>query len=84
MEQQRVSKGCTPLGVERAVTRWFVKYQTLLDEITRLEAILQQEQSGAQEQSNPPEKGMADVALQLQSARARLHTLGPCPKPMMG
>ena len=71
------------MGVERAVTRWYVQRQTLLDELASLEAKLAQMQ--AEGQGREPEgKERADIERQLASVKVKLRTLGPCPKPMMG
>lgn len=71
------------MGVERAVTRWYVQRQALLDELASLEAKLAQMQ--AEGQGKEPEgKERADIERQLASVKAKLRTLGPCPKPMMG
>ena len=71
------------MGVERAVTRWYARRQALIDEIAALEAKLARMQAGEQEQE-PEGQGRADIEQQLASLQARLRTLGPCPKPMMG
>ncbi|WP_156025301.1 hypothetical protein [Thermogemmatispora carboxidivorans] len=68
------------MGVERAVTRWYVQRQRLLAEIESLEQALagegqREEQWGEQRQQ---------LVARLEDARARLQCLGPCPKPMMG
>ncbi len=68
------------MGVERAVTRWYVQRQSLLDELASLEAKLAQIQAGTE----PEGKERADLELQLARAKVKLRTLGPCPKPMMG
>jgi flagellar biosynthesis chaperone FliJ len=65
------------MGVERAVTRWYALRQNIADQINVLEAKLQQQaSSGAQER--------VTMEKELASLHARLRTLGPCPKPMMG
>ncbi|WP_069803541.1 hypothetical protein [Thermogemmatispora onikobensis] len=64
------------MGVERAVTRWYVQRQRLLAEIESLEQALA-EQGQREEQRE-------QLAARLEEARARLQRLGPCPKPMMG
>ena len=71
------------MGVERPVSRWYAQHQAILEEIARLEAILQQSQEG-QEPGNEPTQDKVDIAQQLLNAQERLRTLGPCPKPMMG
>lgn len=69
------------MGVERAVTRWYVKRQVITDEIAVLETKLAQMQQEGQE---PDHKERAALEEQLATAQAKLRTLGPCPKPMMG
>jgi hypothetical protein len=69
------------VGVERAVTRWYVQRQTYLDEIASLEARLAQMQTQRQE---PASKEQEEIERQLANLQARLRALGPCPKPMMG
>ena len=74
------------MGVERAVTRWHLKHQTITGEIAALEtklAQLQQTPTEGQENSSKPEQE-TEIMQQLIDARSRLHRLGPCPKPMMG
>ena len=67
------------MGVERAVTRWYVRSQEIQQNIDALLVRLEQSQT---EGKSFPER--AEVERQLAEARARLHDLGPCPKPMMG
>lgn len=69
------------MGVERAVTRWYVQRQAYLDEIASLEARLAQIRTRGQEAAN---KEREEIEQQLANAQARLRALGPCPKPMMG
>lgn len=69
------------MGVERAVTRWYVQRQAYLDEIASLEARLAQIRTRGQEPAN---KEREEIEQQLANAQARLRALGPCPKPMMG
>jgi hypothetical protein len=69
------------MGVERAVTRWYVQRQVYLDKIASLEARLAQIQTEGQE---PASKERVEIEQQLANAQARLQVLGPCPKPMMG
>jgi hypothetical protein len=69
------------MGVERAVTRWYVQRQAYLDEIASLEAKLAQIQTGGQESAS---KERGEIKQQLANLQARLRALGPCPKPMMG
>ena len=88
------------MGVERAVTRWYILRQPIMNEISALESRLQQlalYTTGAQDQeaSAQGEGAQAvqadsqsalfnELEQQLRIARARLKTLGPCQKPMMG
>ena len=69
------------MGVERAVTRWYVQRQLLLDEIAALEAKLQ-----PAKENTPQLPGEEQVALKRQIAEAqeKLRVMGSCPKPMMG
>ena len=69
------------MGVERAVTRWYVQRQACLDEIASLEARLSQMQTRGQE---PASKEQEEIKQRLANLQARLRALGPCPKPMMG
>jgi len=64
------------MGVERAVTRWHIQHQQILNEIKTLEAKLADHQ---EKQSHEQE-----LTQQLIEARKKLRQLGPCPKPMMG
>ena len=82
------------MGVERAVTRWYILRQPIVDEIAALEAQLYQPMSPTEEPQTARTQAFTEyergndkdreLQLQLQRARARLHALGPCPKPMMG
>ena len=79
------------MGVERAVTRWYVQQQALLIEIAMLSAKIAPApvSNSAYEEVHvdivPPGTVNADeVAQQLARAQEKLHLLGPCPKPMMG
>ena len=73
------------MGVERAVTRWYVLRQALLEEIASLEAQLASaEASNETDRDALSEQIGADRASQLARAREKLRTLGSCPKPMMG
>ncbi len=69
------------MGVERAVTRWYVQRQLLLDEIAALEAKLQPVKENTQQLS-----GEERIALKRQIAEVheKLRLMGSCPKPMMG
>jgi hypothetical protein len=73
------------MGVERAVTRWYLQRQSLLNEITRLEAQLMQAQALEQSSTaSTPVLTSSEIAQQLARIQGNLKTLGPCPKPMMG
>ena len=75
------------MGVERAVTRWYLQRQSILNEIATLEAELAkdtQAQEQKQEPDNNSEQVDAEIRQQLVNAQQKLRTLGPCPKPMMG
>ena len=69
------------MGVERAVTRWYLLRQSYTNEIESLEAKLAEMQKTGQE---PGAKDRMDVEKQLANAQVKLRVLGPCPKPMMG
>jgi hypothetical protein len=76
------------MGVERAVTRWYIQRQPILEEIARLEALLAQDRENA----GPIELesvllepiDVQAIAQSLRQAQERLRALGSCPKPMMG
>jgi hypothetical protein len=72
------------MGVERAVTRWYVQRQTLLKEITRLETQLASVSTEEQESESKLVQDDTSVVQQLVQAQMKLRLLGPCPKPMMG
>jgi hypothetical protein len=72
------------MGVERAVTRWYVQRQRLLMEIAALERSLSELTAEAARSSAPPSSRIAQQRARLEAARERLRLLGPCPKPMMG
>lgn len=87
------------VGVERAVTRWYVQRQMILDEIAALQASLAslQEQAAMQPTTEQPtgeavadtdrqasSAPIAEIERKLAEAQSRLHALGPCPKSMMG
>ena len=75
------------MGVERAVTRWYLQRQSILNEIATLEAKLardRQTQEQKQGAGNSSEQVDAEIRQQLAKAEEKLRTLGPCPKPMMG
>lgn len=68
------------MGVERAVTRWYLRRQEIQRDIDALQARLEQPISEKDQTSSE----RAEVEHHLAEARARLLSLGPCPKPMMG
>ncbi|MBE3564791.1 MAG: hypothetical protein IMW90_03590 [Thermogemmatispora sp.] len=74
------------MGVERAVTRWYVQRQRLLTEIASLEQALVEQEQGEQppEEAEQREEQRQRLLARLEEAQARLQHLGPCPKPMMG
>jgi hypothetical protein len=74
------------MGVERAVTRWYVQRQRLLTEIAGLEQALvdQEQREQPPEGTEQGEEQRQRLLARLEEARARLQHLGPCPKPMMG
>ncbi len=78
------------MGVERAVTRWYVRRQAILGEIALLEARLEPEVATEQplEADQVAEDGNiephTDIMAELAKAQEKLRLLGPCPKPMMG
>jgi hypothetical protein len=75
------------MGVERAVTRWYLQRQSILNEIATLEGKLardRQTQEQKQGAGNSSEQVDAEIRQQLAKAQEKLRTLGPCPKPMMG
>jgi hypothetical protein len=69
------------MGIERAVTRWYIQRQTYENEVASLEAKLGEMQTHGQE---PKSKERTEIEKQLAHTRARLRDLGPCPKAMMG
>ena len=69
------------MGVERAVTRWYVQRQLLLDEIATLET--QMASSSADDDATLSNID-GDVVQKLAQAQKKLRVLGSCPKPMMG
>ena len=69
------------MGVERAVTRWYVRRQQLLDEIAALEAKLQPVGENTQQ---PAGEELEARKRQIAEAQEKLRLMGSCPKPMMG
>ncbi|HTI13805.1 MAG TPA: hypothetical protein VL461_04425 [Dictyobacter sp.] len=79
------------MGVERAVTRWYLYRQSLLNEIARLEEQIAQQadkESSGTELSASAESASAanseDLRQVLARTQEKLKNLGPCPRPMMG
>ena len=75
------------MGVERAVTRWYLQHQRISDEIAALEAKIehiQQVQTEGNVGNLEQQPAEVEALQQLVDARSRLLALGPCPKPMMG
>jgi hypothetical protein len=69
------------VGVERAVTRWYVQRQLLLYKLASLEEQAQQKQA----EGMPPDAGaLATLQRQLREVREELRAIGDCPKPRMG
>jgi hypothetical protein len=69
------------MGVERAVTRWYVQRQILLNEIAELEAKLLPSGVDAQQTES---KEAAALKRQVAEGLEKLRLMGSCPKPMMG
>ncbi len=67
------------MGVERAVTRWYVQRQLLLDEILLLETKIAPSSTddGAISQQG-------ELLQKLAQVQEKLCVLGNCPRPMMG
>jgi len=79
------------MGVERSVTRWYLRRQLLLTEITQLEA-QQALPSVPLTNEEPVDAGheddarvdLANINLRLAMVQEELKTMGHCPRPMMG
>ena len=69
------------MGVERAVTRWYVQRQVVLYEIAELEEKLQRIQASGHQ---PVSAEQTALQRQLAEAHEKLRLAGSCPKPMMG
>ena len=69
------------MGVERAVTRWYVQRQALLNELAELEAKLQPLSVDAQQ---PASEESAALKHRIAGVQEKLRLMGSCPKPMMG
>jgi hypothetical protein len=73
------------MGVERAVTRWYVQRQLILAEIAHLEEKQKPfEQSNEEQAQEASVESAGDLQLQMEEAQKRLKALGHCPRPMMG
>ncbi|HEU5229115.1 MAG TPA: hypothetical protein VFU49_14965 [Ktedonobacteraceae bacterium] len=68
------------MGVERSVTRWYIRRNIVLKEIELLEATLATMSADTALSKSEKEA----VEGQLMRAREKLFVSGPCPKPMMG
>jgi len=69
------------MGIERAVIRWYLQRIAYESEVATVEAKLSGLRNNGQELES---KERAEFEKQLALALARLQTLGPCPKAMMG
>ena len=79
-------KAANIMGVERAVTVWYIHRHNILQEIRQLEQKLAPPLVVSEADPEPvlsPEES-EELTHQLALARNRLHDLGPCPRPMMG
>ena len=74
------------MGVERAVTRWYLQRQSILQEIAILEAAVKSATASQEHQSvaNNGKQASEEKMQQLAEAQKRLRELGACPRPMMG
>jgi hypothetical protein len=77
------------MGVERAVTRWYLQRVTLMNAVEALETQVEQAALAHQQQAGQEPVGEASQAetklvQQLTEARKQLRLLGPCPAPKMG
>jgi hypothetical protein len=69
------------MGIERAATRWYLQRLAHESEVASLEAKLGEMRNSEQGLES---KERAECEKQLAHVLTRLHTLGPCPKAMMG
>ncbi len=69
------------MGIERAATRWYLHRIAYEREAATIEAKLSEMRNNSQELES---KEQAEFEKQLAHALAKLQTLGPCPKAMMG
>ncbi len=76
------------MGVERAVTRWYVRRQSILNEIADLEAQVAGLEARQPETDQAFNEEVTQIrtrlSQQLEEAHTKLRELGPCPRPMMG
>lgn len=71
------------MGVERAVTRWYVQRQVISNEIEKLVEQLERAQTQQGEQEDRGDE-VQSLRQRLAEAKQKLKALGNCPKPMMG
>ncbi len=69
------------MGIERAATRWYLQRLVYESEAASLEAKLGEMRKSEQGLES---KELAEFEKHLSEILARMHTLGPCPKAMMG
>lgn len=69
------------MGIERATTRWYLQRIAYEGQAATVEAKLSEMRNNAQELES---KERVELEKQLAHALAKLQTLGPCPKAMMG
>jgi hypothetical protein len=69
------------MGIERAVTRWYLQRLAYEREAASLEAKLAEIRKN---ERGLESKEQAEFEKQLVQVLSRLHRLGPCPKAMMG
>lgn len=69
------------MGIERAVTRWYLQRIAYESEAASLEAKLSEVRNNTQDLGS---EERAEYEKKLAHMLSRLQTLGPCPKAMMG
>lgn len=72
------------MGIERSVTRWYMRQQSILGEIAVLKEQLRNIPVFDVQENTIADARNAELLLQLEKAREKLSSLGPSPKPMMG
>jgi hypothetical protein len=73
------------MGVERAVTRWYLLRQQILNEQAAFEARLEQLMLLAEaEPESVNQDDLAALQESMEKAHMRLRELGPSPQPKMG